>query len=79
MKIIEKNETGDSMEKTLKTILEQAIKDNQIDNELYSFYNVKKGLRNEDHTGVLVGLTQIADVVGYERADSKKVECEGRL
>lgn len=79
MKIIEKNETGDSMEKTLKTILEHAIKDNQIDNELYSFYNVKKGLRNEDHTGVLVGLTQIADVVGYERADSKKIECEGRL
>ena len=27
-------------------------------------FDVKKGLRNEDGTGVLVGLTKIADVVG---------------
>jgi citrate synthase len=28
---------------------------------------VKRGLRNEDGTGVLVGLTKIGNVVGYER------------
>ncbi len=67
------------MENTLKKILEEAIEENRIDNELYSLYNVKKGLRNEDHTGVLVGLTQIADVVGYERIGNEKIECEGRL
>lgn len=39
----------------------------QIDAELFSQYNVKRGLRNEDHSGVLVGLTKIGDVVGYER------------
>jgi len=39
----------------------------KIDNELFEKYNVKRGLRNEDGTGVLVGLTQIGDVVGYER------------
>lgn len=38
-----------------------------IDNELFVKYNVKRGLRNEDHSGVLVGLTKIGDVVGYER------------
>lgn len=38
-----------------------------IDNELFTQYNVKRGLRNEDHSGVLVGLTKIGDVVGYER------------
>ena len=30
-------------------------------------YNVKRGLRNEDGSGVLVGLTQVGNVVGYER------------
>jgi len=39
----------------------------KIDNELFEKYSVKRGLRNEDGSGVLVGLTQIGDVVGYER------------
>ena len=39
----------------------------KIDNELFEKYNVKRGLRNEDGSGVLVGLTQIGNVVGYER------------
>jgi citrate synthase len=39
----------------------------RIDKELFKTYNVKRGLRNEDHSGVLVGLTKVGDVVGYER------------
>ncbi|MDR2057845.1 MAG: citrate/2-methylcitrate synthase [Dysgonamonadaceae bacterium] len=39
----------------------------KIDNDLFVKYNVKRGLRNEDGSGVLVGLTQIGNVVGYER------------
>ncbi|MDR3188360.1 MAG: citrate synthase [Prevotellaceae bacterium] len=39
----------------------------RIDNNLFKAYNVKRGLRNEDGSGVLVGLTQIGNVVGYER------------
>ncbi len=39
----------------------------RIDPKLFTEYNVKRGLRNEDHSGVLVGLTKIGDVVGYER------------
>ena len=46
--------------------------DNNIDNNLYTKYDVKKGLRNEDGTGVLVGLTKIADVVGYKGKIIKK-------
>lgn len=42
----------------------------RIDNELFTKYNVKRGLRNEDGTGVLVGLTRIGNVVGYERAEN---------
>ena len=56
----------------LQNILNQSIIDNNIENEDYKKYNVKKGLRNEDQTGVLVGLTQIADVVGYEKINNEK-------
>lgn len=52
---------------------------NKIDNALYSKYNVKNGLRNEDGTGVLVGLTKISDVVGYKKENDKKIDIEGEL
>jgi citrate synthase len=39
----------------------------RIDTDLFAKYNVKRGLRNDDGSGVLVGLTQIGNVVGYER------------
>ena len=52
----------------------------KIDLDLYSKFNVKRGLRNEDHTGVLVGLTKIGDVVGYKRNEEGKLEAiPGRL
>ena len=38
----------------------------RIDNELFPKFDVKRGLRNEDGTGVRVGLTRVADVVGYD-------------
>ena len=42
-----------------------------IDNELYSKYNVKRGLRNADGTGVLVGLTTVGEVTGYIVVDNE--------
>ena len=36
-----------------------------IPNYLFKEHNVKKGLRNEDGTGVRVGLTRVYNVVGY--------------
>lgn len=39
----------------------------KIANELFPKYGVKRGLRNEDGSGVLVGLTKIGNVVGYDR------------
>lgn len=39
----------------------------RIEKDLFTQFNVKRGLRNEDNTGVLVGLTKVGDVVGYER------------
>lgn len=52
----------------------------RIDRELFKKYNVKRGLRNDDHTGVLVGLSKIGDVVGYEKdAEGKLHAIPGKL
>lgn len=46
---------------------ESIKKTTDINKELFAQMNVKRGLRNEDGSGVLVGLTRIGDVVGYEK------------
>ncbi|NLI64284.1 MAG: citrate synthase, partial [Bacteroidales bacterium] len=50
-------------------LAEQMEKMALIDPELFKKHNVKRGLRNEDGTGVIVGITQIGNVVGYERIE----------
>jgi citrate synthase len=50
-----------------------------IDAGLYGKYNVKRGLRNADGTGVLVGLTRIGDVHGYIMDEGEKVPVDGKL
>lgn len=67
------------MKSQINDFFKKSLKENEIDNSLYSTYSVKKGLRNEDGTGVLVGLTKISDVVGYKRVDGKKVDDYGNL
>ena len=52
---------------------------NYVSPDLYETYNVKRGLRNSDGTGVLVGLTAIGDVHGYIIDEREKVDVEGRL
>ncbi len=51
----------------------------RIDPALYARYNVKRGLRNADGSGVLVGLTSIGSVIGYIVEEQDKVPTEGRL
>ena len=51
----------------------------EIPNEWYREYNVKKGLRNEDGTGVRIGLTRVSDVVGYEETEEGIKAAPGKL
>jgi citrate synthase len=51
----------------------------QIDTELFEKYDVKRGLRNADGSGVLVGLTKVGEVVGYKKEGDKVVAVPGRL
>jgi citrate synthase len=57
----------------------KVAKNNYIDTELYNKFNVKRGLRNADGTGVLVGLTRIGDVHGYIIDEGEKVAVDGKL
>jgi len=50
-----------------------------IDGDLYGKFNVKRGLRNADGTGVLVGLTRVGDVHGYIIDEGEKVAVPGKL
>lgn len=67
------------MQDEIQNFFRKSLKENEIPNELYTLYSVKKGLRNEDGTGVLVGLTKISDVVGYKKVDGRKVDDYGSL
>lgn len=63
----------------LKDLTSTIQKTSRIEGPLFKKYNVKRGLRNEDHSGVLVGLTNIGNVVGFHRKDGTVVPVEGEL
>ena len=50
-----------------------------IDTELFTKYDVKRGLRDLNGKGVLAGLTNISDVRATKIVDGKSVPAEGRL
>ena len=52
---------------------------NHIHPELYTKYEVKRGLRDISGKGVLAGLTEISEVRSYTLIDSDVVPCEGEL
>lgn len=54
-------------------------KNNSIKPADYKKYQVKRGLRNSDGTGVMAGLTRICSVEGYYIIDGEKVPKDGKL
>lgn len=50
---------------------------NHIPSDLYTKHGVKRGLRNEDGSGVLVGLTTVSNVVGYKKTEAGVLPVEG--
>ncbi len=67
-------------ENDLKILCEEYRKNNFINPEISEKLGVKRGLRNPDGTGVLAGLTNICDVVGYRKDENDKViPIDGKL
>lgn len=66
-------------EKMIKTLSGKAQKSSIIDPEFFSKYQVKRGLRDEDGRGVLVGLTEIGEIRSYIIEENEIVPRPGRL
>jgi citrate synthase len=57
------------MDAVLKKVQELALLHDKIDPKTVKEKNIKLGLRNEDGTGVFVGITSKGQVIGYEKVD----------
>ena len=64
---------------SLSNLCEEYKKYNYIDPAYYDKYEVKRGLRNTNGSGVMAGLTNICNVHGYVVSDGEKTPAEGRL
>ena len=67
------------MKKFLNNLANSNNSVSQIEKDLFEKYNVKRGLRNSDGSGVLVGLTNVGDVQGYIPENGKLIPIEGNL
>ena len=54
-------------------------KNNQIEPELYSKYDVKLGLRDKQGNGVLTGLTNISKIKSFTTENGVDIPCDGKL
>ena len=73
------NGDRDSSARFMESLCEEYQKHNHIDPAFYERYNVKRGLRNADGTGVMAGVTQIGNVMGYYLQDGERVPAPGKL
>lgn len=63
----------------IEYICGKLLKNNKIEPELYNQYRVKRGLRNDDGSGVMAGITNICNVHGYVMDEGEKRSIEGEL
>lgn len=54
-------------------------RNNLFDQSFFEKFNVKRGLRNADGSGVVVGLTEVGEVHGYVIDEGEKSDARGRL
>lgn len=63
----------------LSSLCSELDKNNSIRTSDFEKYHVKRGLRNEDGTGVMAGLTRICSVEGYYILDGERIPKDGKL
>lgn len=76
-----KNAVGDffDISPRILSLTEECRRHSTIDPELFTRYDVKRGLRDINGKGVLTGLTEISEIVSSQTVDGKSVPCEGKL
>ena len=63
----------------IEALTNTCLEHSKMDAELYSKYEVKRGLRDLNGVGVLAGLTRISDIIAYKEIDGVKTPCDGEL
>ena len=63
----------------IQELARKCEENNAIDKELYTKYEVKRGLRDLNGKGVLAGLTNISDVCAKKVVNGEEVPCAGKL
>lgn len=63
----------------IERLAELCQKNGRIDPELYTKYDVKRGLRDLNGKGVMAGLSEISEIRATRKVDGKDVPCEGQL
>lgn len=66
-------------EELLHELSESFRMHNQLPPDLFTRYRIKRGLRNADGTGVLVGASHLGNVHGYILNEGEREPIEGRL
>jgi len=69
----------EEMSRLLAGLCASYQENNHIDPEAYERFQVKRGLRNADGTGVVAGITEIANVRGYYIQDEERLPRPGQL
>ena len=64
---------------TFSNLCREYENNNRIAPEMFEKYDVKRGLRNADGSGVMAGLTRISNVHGYVINEGEREPVEGHL
>ena len=64
---------------TIKNLCAEMQEHTRIDTARYQHYDVKRGLRNADGSGVVAGLTRVCNVHGYVMNEGEKEPIDGEL
>lgn len=64
---------------TVKLLCDEIVKNNKIEPKYYDKFHVKRGLRNDDGTGVMAGITNICNVHGYIINEGEREPMAGEL
>ena len=70
------NNSGSS---EIRRLAAMCVESSTINPQLFTDYHVYRGLRAPDGSGVLTGLTDVADVMANKTENGKFVPCAGEL
>lgn len=73
------HELNDEINERFKKVLADAIPTYKIPKESFESYRVKRGLREPDGSGVIAGVTKIANAHGYMMYEGDRIADDGKL